>query len=159
MMKLKLLFCLIFTLFFLSVSSVNGQTAAQKNKLEKSLKAAGYNIKNKSEVEPTDWEKTEFNLQSKYRFIVKSTKHFPGVRNTFARYEVEIEVFNNKTEAENRLKRLREVPPGFDDKMHAEYVLRDGFQRRNLVYIISTDAVMFSYKSLSDLKTKLEKAI
>ena len=151
-------------LFFIALSvflsfNTSGQTTAQRNKLERSLKATGYKVKAKTEVEPRDWEIERFGLKNKYRFTVKSIKSLPKTRNVFARYAVEIEVFAGKAEAENRLKRLLEVPPGFDTKMNAEYVLRDGFRRGNLVYIISTDAVMFADKSLRDLKAKLEKAL
>jgi len=139
---------------------INGQTDIQKKKLEKSVSAAGYKIKVRKEVEPTDWEKEQFDLQSKYRIEVKSVKPIPGKREKYYyRYAVEIEVYKNEEDAGERLGRLKELPPGADDMMNPEYVLRDGFRRGNLVYIISTDVAMFSYTGLSDLKKNLEKAI
>ncbi|MEZ5424955.1 MAG: hypothetical protein R2747_01705 [Pyrinomonadaceae bacterium] len=158
-MSKKVFLLLIGIAFVLSSVSINAQTNAQKDKLGDSLKAAGYAIKTKQPVEALDWEKEQFDIESKYRFAVKSKKNFPGEPRTFYRFWVEIEVYRSEADAGKRLERLLEAPPGLDDKMHAEYVLRDGFQRANLIYIISTDAVMFSGEGLRDLKEKLEKAI
>jgi hypothetical protein len=92
----------------------------------------------------TVWEKEQFDLQSKYRLKIKSVKPIPDKRDRYYyRYTVEIEVYKNETDADQRMRRLREAPPGVDEKMEPEYLLHDGFKRGKLVYIVSMNVYTF----------------
>ena len=145
----------------------SGQTEEQKRQLEqkksvleKALVSAGYAIKGKTDPVPSDWEKEQFHLRSKYRVQVKSTKPIPGERGLYFRFTVDIEAYLNEADAQKRLDRIKSTPPGVDSKMEPEYVLREGFQRGNLVYVVSTDVYKFVLdKHLTGFRKKLEAAI
>lgn len=140
-------------------SFILGQIPKERTELERSLDKAGYSIRLRTVVSVSAWEKERFDLQSKYRLEVRSRTHVPQKPNHFYRYTVDLEVFENDIDAVERLKNLKELPPGVDDKKGAEYLLRDGFRRGNRVYIISTNVAMFSYTGLTELKSQLERSI
>lgn len=158
MSRLKLIkkLCLLLPLF-LFVVAFNSATM-QQNKVEKFVASSGYAIKSKTEIDPSEWEKSQYNLQGKKRFAIKSIKPVPKNRGHYFRFLIDEEKYLNQTDAIARLNKLYELPPGVESKAEPNYVLRKGFRQGNLVYIVSTDAVMFE-EEMQRFVIKLEKTI
>jgi len=75
----------------------------------------------------------------------------------FPRFTIIRETYENPELASTRLKRLRDHDPSLDDKSNSGLVLRDGFATGKEVWIVTTDATIFSYRELSKVKKNLEE--
>jgi hypothetical protein len=133
--------------------------AAEKKSLQKVLALVGCKVVKRTISNPTKWEKEEFNLQIKQSFLVKFQAK-DGLRYKFL---VEEESFADEEAARKRLPRIKEFPPELKerfgtavDKMHAEYLLREGFVLYNKVYIVS--AFTYALELNGDIR-RLREAI
>jgi hypothetical protein len=134
---------------------------SEKKSLEKVLSLVGCTDIKRTVSNPTKWEKEEFNLQVKQSCLVKFRAK-DGLRYKFL---VEEESYANEEDAKKRLPRIKEIPPELKEKfgnaaskMHAEYVLREGFVLYNKVYIVSTfTSALESNGDLENLREKIEK--
>ena len=75
----------------------------------------------------------------------------------FPRFTIIRETYESPELAGTRLKRLRDHDPSLDDKSNSGLVLRDGFATGKDVWIVTTDATIFSYRELSKVKKSLEE--
>ena len=136
--------------------------AQEPDKLREALSAMGFRITRVVDVDPTSFEKSEFDLKKKRIYVIRSIRPVPGERNLYYRYTVEIEEYADQVHALHRLERIQAAPPGPTSKMESEseYELREAFKRGNLVYVVGTDVYTFVVdKSLSRLTAKLENAV
>jgi len=135
---------------------------SEKKSLEKVLRLVGCTSIKRVVFGPTKWEKEEFSLQLKQTCWVKFRAK-DGLR---YRFLVEEESYATEEDAKKRLPRIKEFPPELKekfgtavDKMHAEYILREGFVLYNKVYIVSTFTAFVEMNGdLKNLREKIEKA-
>ncbi len=120
------------------------------------FRSLGYSIRQSEDVAPSDWEKEQFNLQTKRVRRIKAIKPVPGYTDTYHRFTITEEVYASESEALARLNRLMEKPPGMSAEENKAFPLRIGFQCRSTVYIVSTDAALFEYE-LNQLARKLRE--
>jgi hypothetical protein len=152
-----------FTLVVIAILLLSNISFAfsEKKSLQKVLGMVGCTNIKRTISNPTKWEKEEFNLQVKQSCLVKFRAK-DGLRYKFL---VEEESYANEEDAKKRLPRIKEFPPELKekygtavDKMHAEYILREGFVLYNKVYIISTFTAFVEMNGdLKNLREKIEK--
>jgi len=135
--------------------------SANDKQLERMLISMGYKITGKIAAAGADWELRDFKMRKKQIYNIKSTKKVPGEKNLYYRFTVKIEEYGTIEDSQNRLKHIQSTPPGADSKMIGpEFDLREGFQRGNFIYVVSTDVYKFVVdKSLSRFHLKLKNAI
>ncbi len=127
-------------------------------KQEEALVSWGYQVKQRSELTPTPWERNTFNLQNKRSIFVKSRRPVPGEANTYYRFTLTEETYPEATSAKNRLAHLFQKPPDFNAQDEYSFALRIGYQLDNFVYVIGTDAILFE-KEMQRLAKQLQKAL
>lgn len=134
--------------------------AADKKSLQWVLTYIGCKIVKRTISNPTKWEKDEFNSQGKQSFLVK----FRAKDGLLYKFLVEEEFYPTEEDAKKRLPRIKEFPPELKekfgtavDKVHAEYLLREGFVLYNKVYVISTFTNALELNGdLKNLREKVE---
>src|SRR5215207_8841378 len=112
MYKLKLFGLFSVILILLAFNFVNGQKPAQNNKLEKLLISFGYKITSKSVAPSAGWEKSDFKMQGKQIFSIKSKNKVAGEKNLYYRFTVTIEKYESEADAQKRLELIQSTPPG-----------------------------------------------
>ncbi len=159
-MYIKLISFLGFFLILLGFASAPNTAIGQVSDLQKTLVSFGYKVEKKAGVEITAAEKSEFNLQGKLRYGIKSVNPVRGERRLYYRFTVDVEAYQNESDAQKRLDRIIATPPGVDSKMEPHSGFREGFRRENKVYVVSTDVYKFVLdKDLTRLREKLENAV
>ncbi|MBA4387736.1 MAG: hypothetical protein C0404_07130 [Verrucomicrobia bacterium] len=122
----------------------------------------GYRVVSSQVLEPTEWEKKEFNLVQKSVTQIKSIAQVPlkdtdGQANWYYRFTIIVEQYADADQATKRLPKIDTPPPR---NPHAEpdkaFPLRKGFQQGNKVYVIATDVSMHYFDGPLD---KVKKAI
>jgi len=136
--------------------------SAQDKILEKTLNSMGYTIVNMSTPTLQEWETSDFKMESKEVFVIKSVKKVPGGENLHRRMAVTIEKYKDPADAIQRFKNIQATPPSTNSKMEGpEYELREGFMRGvAMVYVISTETYTFVadgslHKFVGDLDKRL----
>jgi hypothetical protein len=125
---------------------------------EEALISLGYRIQKLPDSAPTEWEKKTFNLQVKRSIFAKGNTPVPGTTDTYYRYTLTEEEYPDEEKAKYRLDHLFEKPPDFDKQNLYNFTLRKGYQHRNRVYVIGTDAAMFE-SEMEKLAEKLQSII
>jgi hypothetical protein len=116
-----------------------------------------YQVKESAENLPGDWHREQFQTLWQRTFFVKRKTSLKEQANTFPRYWVREEVYENEDLAAKRLARIQEKPPDLSGP-EQEYWIVTGFQVQKNVYFIQTDGVLFSYY-IKDFAGKLSEAI
>lgn len=117
----------------------------------------GFATKAVRAVSQSKWDQDQFGSASIVEQDIKSTAPMADQPSLFPRYTIIRETYENPELADSRLKRLRDHDPGLDDKIHSGLVLRDGFATGKDVWIVTTDAVIFSHLELGKVKGNLEE--
>jgi hypothetical protein len=120
------------------------------------LKSWGYRTKSTESPKQTKWEKNQFGKATIFKQQIKGINEYSKGTKTYYRFTLTKETYQNYQKAQDRIKKLFSTPPGVSTKMYPELVLREGFAVDKVVYIVSTDVMMFSYKELPKV-TKLLK--
>jgi hypothetical protein len=115
---------------------------------EEALISWGYRTQKQPDSTPTEWEKKRFNIQAKRSIFAKSNTPVPGATDTYYRFTLIEEVYPDEEKAKYRLEHLFEKPPDFDEQNIYSFTLRRGYQHRNRVYVIGTDAARFNSEML-----------
>lgn len=102
------------------------------------------------------WDQQQFGSASVIEQDIRSLNPMTADSSTFPRFTVVRETYARPEAASNRLKRLRDHDPDLDDKMNPGLVLRDGFTSGENVWIVTTDAVVFSHNELQKVTRNLE---
>jgi len=102
------------------------------------------------------WDQEHFGSASVVEQDIRSLNPMAESSLTYPRYTVVCETYDRPEAAINRLKRLRNHDPDLDGKMNPGLVLRDGFASGENVWIVTTDAVVFSDQELQRVKRNLE---
>jgi hypothetical protein len=110
---------------------------------EEALISWGYRTQKQPDSAPTEWEKQTFSMQAKRSIFAKSTAPVPGATDIYYRYTLTEEEYQDEEKAKYRLGHLFEKPPDFDRQNLYSFTLRRGYQHRNCVYVIGTDAARF----------------
>jgi hypothetical protein len=116
-----------------------------------------YQIKNFGEAPPDDWKKAEFRTVWVRNYQVKRNTSLQEAQNTFPRFTVVEEVYENEESAAKRLERIQEKPPDLQPE-DREYWMVTGFRNQKNIYFIQTDSAMFSYY-MDDFAGKLAEEI
>ena len=131
---------LMMTIFILTQSS----DAYDGFGIEKAtIISLGYRIQSRVISVPSQWEKEQFNLLEKRSIRIKSLKPLQRFPDTYYRFTISEEKYGSDREAEARLHRLFDKPPDLYAEDRKMFPLRRGFQYKNMVYVVSTDASMF----------------
>lgn len=93
--------------------------------------------------EVTDWERQNFNLLRKEMWETKSRAEVPNWKDAYYRFTIVKESYESAGEASERLKRLRDKPPGLSPEDDKAFPLREGFSFRNTVFVVSCRVSMF----------------
>ena len=112
----------------------------------------GYQVKSFTEGNPSEWHKEKFQTLWSRSYQVKNRTSLKEQANTFPRYTVVEEVYDNAELAAERLKGIQEKPP--DLTVETQYYwMVTGFQHQKNVYFIQTEAVIFDYymKDFADI--------
>lgn len=104
----------------------------------------------------SQWDQAHFGSASVVEQDIRSLTPMAENSSTFPRFTVAREIYDQPVAASNRIKTLRDHDPDLNDKMNARLVLRDGFATGEIVWIVKTDAVIFSYQELQKVKSNLE---
>jgi hypothetical protein len=115
----------------------------------------GYKSTESIKVEQTKWETENFGVAEIYIQKIRSLTYIQDWKGAFPRFNIVLEIYQNKIDAENRLSNIRLVPPDIDAKDEPEYVLRSSFRNANNVYIVTTDVVKFN----NDVMPKIKKLL
>lgn len=123
------------------------------------LKKWGYDLIKYKELKQSQWEIESFGICKKEEIKIKSIKELSKWKNTYYRFSIIKEEYQNNILAKIRLEKLKTYPKYINTKMNPEYILRAGFYYKNFVYYISTDVLAFETKELPRLLELLEKFI
>ena len=104
----------------------------------------------------SQWDQEHFGTAAVVEQDIRSLTPMAENSSTFPRFTVVREIYDQPEAASNRLKRLRDHDPDLNDKMNARLVLRDGFATGETIWIVTTDAVVFSNQELQKVKSNLE---
>jgi len=116
-------------------------------------KQIGFNVKKEVSVKKqSEWDTKQFGKADITEQDIKSIAPMKGHENMYPRYTITRETYKSNQLAEKRLVRLRDHDPLLDSKMQPKLVLRRGFTSGKEVWIVATDAVIFS-------KTELDKVL
>lgn len=100
-----------FLLIVFGVAFVPDRAIGQVTNLEKTLVSLGFKVQQNAVVDATPWERSEFNLHGKRRYGIKSLKPVAGERTLYYRFTVEVEAYQNGSDAQKRLDRIIATPP------------------------------------------------
>jgi hypothetical protein len=132
--------------------------AAAPDPLEEALGGLGYSVRARADIEPTAWEKQQFELLAKRSVKVKRVKPLPKASDFYPRFTILEERYADAQHAVARLARLMEPPPGLVGEEELLFPLRKGFVHENLVVVVTTDAVLFETE-LGRLTERLQHAL
>ena len=109
-------------------------------------------------VAQTPWELKQFGEASILHQFVKSKSPMKQNSSMFPRFTIIRETYSTSDHAVSRSGRLREFDPSLDTKTKegAGLVLRDGFSVGNMVWIVTTDAAIFSQTELKSFTQYLK---
>ena len=118
----------------------------------------GYKIRENRRVVQSQWDENNFGKALIIEQDIKALKPMVGRDDLFPRFTLIRETYEDEDSAKQRVLRLRDFDPKFDDKtkLHAGLVLRQGFASGQKVIIVTTDAAVFSYDELPSLAEELE---
>jgi hypothetical protein len=122
---------------------------------EEALIAWGYRTRKQPDSAPTEWEKKTFDMQAKKSIFAKRSNPVPGTTDTYYRFTLTEELYPDEEKAKYRLEHLFEEPPDLNKRDFYTFALRKGYQHRNRVYVIGTDATRFETEMLK-LAAKLQ---
>jgi len=117
--------------------------AADPDPLEQAILGLHYRILARTPMEPTDWEKSTFQMQAKRSLRIKSVAPLPKSKETYARFVVIDETYADAEHAAARVQRLMERPPGLVGEEELLFPLRKGLAHGSRVLVVTTDAVLF----------------
>jgi hypothetical protein len=144
--------CLIFSLF----GVVFGQMKPEN--FTKKIASIGYQLKSSENKTISDWEKNQFQMLSKTVYKIKRrTALKAGQSKMYPRFDISQEVYANEALAKLRATRISAKPPDLPIEQR-EYWMVSGFRHKNIVYFISTDAIIF-YEMMGEFVKKFEKAV
>lgn len=112
------------------------------------LEQLGFKGKALRAVVQSDWDQQQFGFARIVEQDIKSLKPMANDSSLFPRYTLIRETYENDQQASSRLERLRDHDPELNNKMNAGLVLRGGFVKGKDVWILTTDAVIFSRQEL-----------
>jgi hypothetical protein len=131
-------------------------------RLQDALRSSGYTIKERAELQPTDWEKTQFDLLKKRSVRLKGVRPIAGEANIYNRFTLIEESYADEDHAAARMNRFQEKPPNLSaEESEYGFYLREGFQFKNRIYVLTTDGVIFEpelHRLASQLKNLTDEA-
>jgi len=106
----------------------------------------------------SEWAEERYGKANIFIQSIKSTKQVDGY---FPRYWIRRESYSSHDEALFRLENIREVDPSVPDEtsMSKSSVWNEGFVIGSNIYIVSTDADVFGYRLIKEVKDKIQSII
>lgn len=152
---------LIFSVLFVLVacqSKRNKEVVETRQALLSQVEAErlGYKVGVTDEVQQSAWDARQFGSATILSQAVKSLSPMAQNATMFPRFTIFCEQYGSVAEATVRAGRLRDHDPSLDNKDFPELVLRDGFCVGKDVWIVTTDAVIFSHSELQEFTWKLK---
>ncbi len=142
----------------ISNSKTELQYLGDKSKLSAEIfEKLGYQVESFNENLPTEWHKEQFQTLWSRSYLVKNRTSLEEQLNTFPRYTVIEEVYDNAESAAERVKKIKEQPPNLPVEQQY-YWMVTGFQHQKNVYFIQTDAAVFNYY-MKDFADKLAEEV
>ena len=124
---------------------------------EQDVTALGFKTVATRTIEQSDWDRKAFGEADIFEQDIKSLTEMKGHPNFYPRFTLIRETFRSREQAENRIIRLREHDSKIDSKMFPKLLLRDGFSAGKEVFIVTTDAVIFSHEELDKMTSGLKR--
>lgn len=107
------------------------------------IQRRGYRAKESRVVAPTPWEISTFRLRAKHIVNFRANEPMPNARDTYHRFSFFEESYDSIADARNRLANLHMPSPDTPGENEYERVMRSGFRRGTVVYVLQTDAIIF----------------
>jgi hypothetical protein len=123
------------------------------------LEQLGFQSKALRSVPQSDWDRQHFGPADMVEQEIRSLKPMKDDPSLFPRFTIIREIYGSQGLAEQRWRRLRDHDPELDSKIHSGLVLRDGFVRGKNVWIVTTDAVIFSHQELDKIMRNIQNLI
>lgn len=123
------------------------------------LEQLGFKSKAVRSVSQSDWDRQQFGPADLVEQEIRSLNPMKDDRSMFPRFTIIRESYGNEELAQQRWRRLRDHDPELDSKLHSGLVLRDGFVRGKDVWIVTTDAVIFSHQELDKIMRNIQNVV
>lgn len=119
----------------------------------------GYRTTGIQKAEQSPWEVEHFGKAKVRQQSINGVKPVKGERNMYYRFVISEQTFATEAEAQGRITKIRDTPPGVNTKMEPRWVLCDGVASGKKAYIVWTDALKFSIEELPAVMTRLRKEL
>ena len=142
-------YLLIFTVLFASCDSPEPVQIVD----DATLSEWGYKTTGLESQDQTKWSRENFGKSTITTQSIKSTQLKNGY---YPRYSLHKESYQSVDEAELRLSRIKILDPTLPGEYQKSADWNTGFVVDTSVIFVSTDADVFGYKAIADLKEQLE---